>query len=120
MLPHDEFVLLQVLNVVQWRNWLELEHEPAHMGPEEALGDVIGVLVGIDVLVVLAVLGAPPQGGILKGGGPKEQNEDLYGPLGPIGLVGEKPVVSHSDADAGGRIEEKKNSEKEPVPSIVP
>ena len=72
ILPHDETIFMKILDVVNGRGGLEFEHEPAHMGPEEALGNVVRIVVGVDVLVVLAVFGTPPDGGILKGGGPEE------------------------------------------------
>ena len=58
VLPHDHRILLQVGDVVE--GWLgtELEEQPADVRVEEALGDVVRILVVIDVLVMVAMLAA--------------------------------------------------------------
>jgi hypothetical protein len=58
VLPHDERVGFEVLDVGDGRLRLEAEEEPADVGVEEALGDIVGIFVFIHVLVVDAVVGA--------------------------------------------------------------
>ena len=66
MLPHDHRVLLQVGHVVEGRRRLELEEQPADVRVEEPLGDVVGIFVVIDVLVVGPVFAGPEQRGVFK------------------------------------------------------
>ena len=75
VLPHHEFVFFQILNVLGGSVRFELEHEPTHVSPEKTLGYVVGVVVGIDMLVMLAVFGTPPKGRIFKRSGTEKQNE---------------------------------------------
>ena len=59
MLPHDESVAAQVTDVIHWRFWLQLEHQPADVGPDKALGDIVRVVIVIDMFMVAAMVGRP-------------------------------------------------------------
>ena len=106
VLPHHEGVCFEVLHIGDGGLWLQAEEQPADMGVEEALGDVVRILILVDVLVVDAVVGGPVQGGVLEGSGAKQQDEDLHGPLGLEGQVGEEAVVAQGDAKTGGVVVE--------------
>ena len=57
------------------------------MGVKEALGDVVRVLVFIDMLMVDPVVGGPIQGRILEGSRAEKEDEELHRPLGLEGEV---------------------------------
>ena len=101
VLPHDEGVGLEVLDVGDGCRRLEAEEEPADMGVKEALGDIVRVFVFIHVLMVDTVVGAPIMGRILERSGAEEQDEELHGPLGLEGNVGKQAVVAQGDTEAG-------------------
>ncbi len=115
ILPHDELVLAQVVDVVHRRLWVELEHQPTDVRPHEALGNVVGVLVVIDVLVVAAVVGRPVEAGVFKGAGTEDQGEETHRPLGLEGEVREQPVVAQRDAHHGGHQVKSEHRELEPI-----
>jgi hypothetical protein len=75
------------------------------VGPKESFGDVVWIVVSIDVPVVLAVLGAPPERGVLEGGRPEEEYEQLDGPFRLERLVREQSVVPKSYAHCRGHEE---------------
>ena len=75
VLPHHQLVLAQIVDVVHRRLGIELEHQPADVRPHETFGDIVGVLVMIDVLVVAAVVGRPVEAGIFKRAGAEDQGE---------------------------------------------
>ena len=66
-----------------------LNMQPADVGVEEALADVVGVFLVIDVLVMAAMLGAPHEGGVLERGGAEEEGEEPDGPMRLEGEMGE-------------------------------
>ena len=43
VLPHDQFVLSEVGNIVQWGFRFQFKHQPTHMGPKEALSNIIWI-----------------------------------------------------------------------------
>ena len=47
------------------------------MGEPEAFSDVVRVVIGIDVFMVSAVIGAPVEGGVLEGGGAEDEDEEF-------------------------------------------
>src|SRR5690606_2313788 len=87
---------------------------------EEAPRDAVGIVVlVVDVLVVLAVVRGPVEGGILKGGRTEEQGGELDGASGLEGLVGEESVVAERDAHARGGKENHEEGDLEPIQSVV-
>ena len=101
VLPHDEGVGFEVLDVGDGRLRLEAEEEPADVGVEEALGDIVRILVFIHVLVVDTVVGGPIQGRILEGSGAEQEDEELHRPLGLEGDMRKQAVVAQGDAEPG-------------------
>ena len=69
------------------------------MGVKEALGDVVRVLVFIDMLMVDPVVGGPIQGRILEGSRAEKEDEELHRPLGLEGDVREEAVVAQGDTE---------------------
>ena len=56
MLPHDERVTFQIVDVIHRLLRAEFEKQPSDVGPDETLRDVIRVLFMVDVFVVFAVV----------------------------------------------------------------
>ena len=120
VLPHDEGVGFEILDVGDGRLRLEAEEEPADMGVEEALGDIVGIFVFIHVLVVDTVVGGPIQGRILEGSGAEQEHEELHRPLGLEGNVGKQAVVAQGDAEAGRVvIEHEQGQDETPAMDLV-
>lgn len=115
VLPDDELVLAEVGDVVHRRFGIELEEQPTDVRPEEALGNVIGVLVMIHVLVVAAMVGSPVKAGIFERTRAEDQGEKLHRRLRLEGKVGEQAVVADGDAHHRGRHVEEEEGELESV-----
>ena len=71
-LPHHQFIFFEVSHIVKGSFWLKLEHEPSHVCPEKPFGDVIWIIICINMLVMPSMLGTPPESSILKSSGTKE------------------------------------------------
>ena len=78
MLPGNQRILPQVLNIFVGQIGMELEHEPAHVRVEEALRDIVGIFVMINMLVVGAMLATPHQRLVLKRTRAKDQGKQLH------------------------------------------
>jgi hypothetical protein len=117
ILPHDELVLAQVVDVVHRRLGIQLEHQPADVRPHEALGNVIGILVVIDVLVVAAVVGRPVEAGVFERAGAENQREQADRQFRLEGQVGKQTVVADGDAHHRGDEVEEEHAELEPIDS---
>ena len=100
VLKADEGIAVEIRDVIEGGLGVDLEHEPADVGVEEALADVVGVFLVIDVLVMAAMLGAPHEGGVLEGAGAEEEGEEPDGPMRLEGEMGEMTVVAQGDAEA--------------------
>src|SRR5438874_10852905 len=61
MLPHHQRIFFQIRHVIE--RWLrpELEQQPADVGVEKTIGDVVGVFVVIDMLMMETMLTRPQQ-----------------------------------------------------------
>ena len=62
MLKAYEGIAVEIGNVIERGLGIDLEEEPADVGMEKALADVVGVFLVVDELVVAAVLRAPHHG----------------------------------------------------------
>jgi hypothetical protein len=120
VLEADHPVAVEIDDVIERRGRIEFEEEPADVGMEEALADVVGIFLVIDELVVAAMLGAPEEGRVLKGGGAEEEGEEADGPVGPERKVGEEPVIAEGDAEAGGDEHSEEKGELEPIDAKTP
>ena len=75
------------------------------MGPKETFRNVVGVIVRVDVIVVLPVLGTPPERRVLEGSRPEEEYEQFDGPFCLERLVREQSVVTNGYAHCRGNVE---------------
>ena len=73
VLPHDQRVAAEIVDIIHRLLWPQFEKEPADVRPEEALADVVGIVIVVDVLVVLAVVRTPIEGGIFESTGAEEK-----------------------------------------------
>lgn len=90
------------------------------MRPEEPLGDIVGVLVMIHVLMVFAVVGAPIENGVFEGAGAEEQGGELDRGARFEGEVGEEAVVAEGDAQTCQDEHSEKEANLKPVESELP
>jgi hypothetical protein len=80
VLEDDDGVIVQVGDVGAADALRILLHDhPAKVGVEEALADRVGVLVGVGIPVVRAVVPGPPADGALDGAAAHGREEDLEG-----------------------------------------
>lgn len=98
MLEHDHAISKQVGDVIHGRNRTKLEEQPSHVSVEEALRDIIRIIVMVNELVVATMIGTPLQSRTFKCRRTKDENAELYRPLGLERHVGKKAVVSQRDA----------------------
>ena len=112
MLPHHEPVLFQIGHVV-WRLRAKLEEKPSDVGPEESLGNVVGIFLLIDMLVVPAVVRNPIQRRVFEGTGSEQQCGQPHRSARGKRPVGKQAVVSERNTHAGGQhIKPEKNELK--------
>src|SRR6516225_9976496 len=120
VLPHHQGILLQVRHVVEGRERVELEHQPAHVSVEESLRHIVRVFLVIDMLVMSAMLASPEQRGVFKGPGAKQQRAEPHHPMRLKGQVRIKPVIAERDGKSGREEHEKEERDLEPVDSKEP
>jgi hypothetical protein len=120
VLEADHPVAVEIDDVIERGRRIEFEKEPADVGMEKALADIVGVFLVIDELVVAAMLGAPEEGGVLKGGGAKEEGEEADGPMGLEREMGEEPVIAERDAEPGGDEHPEEKRELKPIDTVAP
>ena len=108
MLPQDERILLQVGHVIERREWVKFEHQPADVGVKEAFGDAVGVFIVIDMLVMGAVFTGPEESRVFKSPGTKNQGEESYRPVRLESQVREEPMV----ADCNGKSARAEHDER--------
>lgn len=59
VLPHDEFIFSEVGHIIHGENGFQSEEEPADVGVEKALRNIIGIIIVIHVFMVSSVITAP-------------------------------------------------------------
>src|SRR5438034_5146127 len=75
MLPHHQRIFFQIGHIIERRLWPELKQQPADVSVEKTLGDVVRILVVIDMFMVTAMIARPHQDRILKRRGAEDQCE---------------------------------------------
>ena len=118
VLPHHELVLLQIAHVLVSDIRAKLEHQPADMGVEKALRDIVRILVVIDVLVMRPMFAAPHERGVFKGAGPEKQREESYGPMGVEREMRKKPMVAQRDREPARAEHYEKQHHLKPIQPV--
>ena len=101
MLPHDQRIFLEIGYVIERRLWPELEQEPANVGVEKSFGDVVRVLVVIDMFMVPAMFARPEQNGVLESARAENECEQTHGQFCSEGHVRKQPVITERNAETG-------------------
>ena len=105
VLPDDDGVLVQVGNVGAADALGVLLHEhPSEVAVQKTLANAVGVLDGVGVAVVSAVVTAPPADGALDGTAANSSEEDLEREGSVVGLVSPETMVTGSDAETGPEV----------------
>ena len=81
ILPHQEWIFFEISHIVKRWQWLELEHQPAHVGVKETFGNTIRILIVIHMLMVAAMFARPKEYGILKRSSSKNNREEPHNPM---------------------------------------
>lgn len=102
VLPHHQFFLQQVIDVLSGVLGAELEHQPADMSPEKTLGNVVGIFIVIDVLVMRAVVRTPIEARIFKCTSPENKRKKFHWPFCLEGQMGKKTVITKRNAHRSG------------------
>ena len=106
VLPDNNGVVVEVRDVGATNALGVLLHEhPAEVRVEETLPDTVGVLVGVGVAVVSAVVTGPPSDGALNGTAANSSQEDLERDGGRVGSVGPQTMVTGSDTETSREVE---------------
>src|SRR5437868_12894322 len=101
LLKHHEPVLAQVGDVVPRRLGIEAEQDPADVSVPETLGNIVRIVVAIDVLMVAAMVRNPRKRTVLKRRRAEHEGEETNRPSGFERLVGEQTMIPERDAQAG-------------------
>lgn len=97
VLPHDNRILVEVGDIgTASALGILLEDHPAEVGVEETLADGVGVLFGVGVAVVSAVVAGPPANGTFDSTSADKGEVDLERSAGFVGGVSPKTVVACS------------------------
>ena len=62
----DQWIFLQVGHIVEWRERVKLEEQPADVSMKEALGNAVRVFIVIDMLMVGAMFACPQERRVFK------------------------------------------------------
>ena len=88
VLPHHDRVLQQVGRVLERvRRLVVLVEDPDDVRPPEAALDVVGVPVAVDVLVMHAMAGRPPEDRVLRRHRPEDRVQRLHQARSLVALV---------------------------------
>jgi len=105
VLPDNDWVIVEVRDVGTSNSLGVLLHEhPAKVRVEQTLANRVGVLVGVGVSVVCAVVASPPSDGALDGTTTNGSEENLERKRGVVGSVCPQTVVASSDAETGCEV----------------
>ena len=106
VLPDNNGVIVEIGDVGAANSLGVLLHEhPAEVGVEQTLPDTVGVLVGVGVAVVSAVVAGPPSDGTLDGATPDGSQEDLERDRRGVGSVSPQTVVTSGDTETSSEVE---------------
>ena len=81
ILPYQEWILFEIRHIIETRQWLELEHQPAHVGIKETFADTIGIVIVVHVLMMAAMFAGPKKNGILKCGCAEDDGKEPHDPV---------------------------------------
>lgn len=59
VLPHAELVPHKIIDVIDGFLWSDLENEPSNVSPHEPFGNIIRIIIVVDVFMMFAVIGGP-------------------------------------------------------------
>ena len=105
LLPSEQGVRLEIGAIgFSDRSLVLLNEQPSHVGPEESAQGVVGVLIGIDIAVMSAVVASPPQAGALESRSSAQQNEEARGPVSGECAVRKHAMVSDSNSESGSDV----------------
>ena len=105
VLPHDDWVLVKIGDVgAAEALGVLLDDHPAKVRVQQALADAVGVLGGVGVSVMGAVVAAPPADRAFDGGGADQGQKDLERAGGGVALVGPQAMVAGGDAEAADEV----------------
>jgi hypothetical protein len=106
VLPDNNGVVVEVRDVGTANSLGVLLHEhPTEVRVEKTLPDAVGVLVGVGVAVVSAMVAGPPSDGTLNGTATNSSEEDLEREAGRVGCVCPQTVVAGSDTETSSEVE---------------
>ena len=106
MLPDNNGIIVEIGDVGAANALGVLLHKhPAEVRVEKTLPDAVGVLVGVGVAVVSAVVTGPPSDRTLNGTATNSSKEDLERNAGGVGSVCPQTVVASGDTEASGEVE---------------
>ena len=102
VLEHYQWVFQQVRRVAEvfFARFILANH-PTHVREPEATLGRVGVVLGVvHMAVVRAVARSPNQNAVLHGHGAKEHQHEAHGPVGFVGAVCPKAVVTGGNRNA--------------------
>jgi hypothetical protein len=83
ILLYQEWILFEIRHIIERRQRLELEHQPAHVGIKETFADAIRIVIVVHMLMMAAMFAGPKKNGILKRGSAEDDRKEPHDPVSP-------------------------------------
>ena len=87
---------------------------------EKTLGDIVRVLVVIDMFMMPTMIARPQQDGILEGAGAEDEREQPQRQHGAERHVGKQAVITERDAETSRSQQHCKHGEVKPINTEIP
>src|SRR5262245_40688818 len=100
MLPHYQRIFLQIGDVIEWRLRLELEQHPADVSMKKTFGDIVRVVVVVDMLMMPAMIARPHQDRIFECRRAEDQREQAHRQPCAKSRVRKQPVITKRDTES--------------------
>src|SRR6476620_4260856 len=98
----------------------ELEQQPSDMGVEKTFGNVVRVLIVIDMFMMPTMIARPQQDGILEGTGAEDEREQPQRQYGAERHVRKQAVITERDAETSRGQQHCEDCEVEPINTEIP
>ena len=93
MLPHHQAVIQEIRRIVKSALFGVVEKNPAHVGPEETLFDVVRIALRVDVTVMETMIGRSDENRVLKRSRSEHHEQELDDAIGLKGAMRKEPVI---------------------------
>lgn len=105
VLPHDDWVCVQVGNVGSANLlWVLLQNHPTEVRVPESLSDRVWILFGVGISMMSSVISRPPSDGALDGTASKGSQDESQDRGGRVRTVSPIPMISSCYTQTGTEV----------------